>query len=77
MLVLSRKVKESIRIGDSIEIVVLGSGGGRVRLGISAPCDTAIKRSELLAPKPMLTAANGGDTLPTATAMVLSSVAHQ
>ena len=77
MLVLSRKIKESIRIGDSIEVVVLGTGGGRVRLGISAPYDTTIKRTELLAPAPVTAAANGVDALPAAASMMVSSVVHQ
>ena len=48
MLVLSRKEGERIRIGHDIELVVLKSKGNRVALGISAPKDLPIKRTELL-----------------------------
>lgn len=47
MLVLSRKTTEQIWIGDEIVLTVLGMQGSRVRLGISAPRDIAIRRSEL------------------------------
>lgn len=48
MLVLSRKKEESIRIGDEITIKVISVKGGGVRLGIEAPRDVSIVRSELL-----------------------------
>ena len=48
MLILSRKLKESIRIGDDIVIHVLSVSGGRVKLGIEAPTDVGIVREELL-----------------------------
>lgn len=44
MLVLSRKAKQSIHIGHSIEVVVLEIDEGRVKLGIAAPKSTAIIR---------------------------------
>ncbi len=47
MLVLTRKEGEQIRIGDDIIITVVRSGGGRIRLGIEAPPDKVILRSEL------------------------------
>jgi carbon storage regulator len=47
MLVLSRKNGESIRIGQSIEVTVLEVGGGRVKLGFSAPTEVAIQRNEI------------------------------
>lgn len=49
MLVLSRKTEEEIRIGDEVTIKVLSVKGGVVRLGIDAPRDVSIFRSELLA----------------------------
>jgi len=49
MLVLSRKKEEEIRIGDEITIKVLSIKGGIVRLGLDAPKDVSIMRSELLA----------------------------
>ena len=45
MLVLTRKVGESICIGDGITVRVLETGG-RVRLGIEAPRDVAISRPD-------------------------------
>jgi carbon storage regulator len=47
MLVLSRKEKEAIRIGDDIEVIVSEIQGGRVRLAISAPSDVPINRREV------------------------------
>ena len=47
MLVLTRKVDESIAIGDSIFITVLAIEGERVKIGISAPRDVIILRQEV------------------------------
>ena len=47
MLVLTRKIGESFVIGDSITITVVSPKGGQVRVGIDAPKDLAITRSEL------------------------------
>ena len=48
MLVLTRKVGESITIGDgSITVSVMEVKGRQVRLGIEAPADTAIHRQEI------------------------------
>lgn len=51
MLVLSRKIRESIIVGDSgeIEIEVLDIRNGKVRIGISAPKETPVFRSEVWA----------------------------
>ena len=49
MLVLSRKIGERIVIGDGIELVVQKISGERVVLGLVAPADVRIMRSELLA----------------------------
>ncbi len=47
MLVLTRKKEQSIIIGENVEIMVLGVSGDKVRLGISAPGDMKICRTEL------------------------------
>jgi carbon storage regulator CsrA len=48
MLVLARKLNESIMIGDNIIIKVISIEKGIVKFGIDAPRDVAIMRSELL-----------------------------
>ena len=47
MLVLTRKINQSIVIGDGIEIVVLEVRGEQVRLGIRAPRDVTVHRKEI------------------------------
>lgn len=47
MLVLSRKINESIQIGTDIEVMVIDVRGDIVRLGITAPQSTQIWRKEL------------------------------
>lgn len=47
MLVLSRRVNESIQIGTDIEVMVIDVRGDVVRLGITAPQSTQIWRKEL------------------------------
>jgi carbon storage regulator len=47
MLVLSRKMNESIVIGDNIVVKVVEIHGNRVRLGIEAPADVVVHRGEV------------------------------
>lgn len=47
MLVLTRKLKEAIQIGDDIEITVLAISGDQVKLGINAPKHVEIHRKEV------------------------------
>ncbi|KML41303.1 carbon storage regulator CsrA [Cytobacillus firmus] len=47
MLVLTRRLKESIMIGDDIEISILSIEGDQVKLGISAPKNVDIHRKEI------------------------------
>jgi len=48
MLVLARKLNESIVIGDDITVKVISIDKGIIKLGIDAPKDVSIMRSELL-----------------------------
>ena len=52
MLVLSRKVGETIVVGDNITIAVNRVSGNRISLGIEAPADVRIVRGELVREKP-------------------------
>ncbi|MCG5534374.1 carbon storage regulator CsrA, partial [Halorhodospira sp. 9621] len=47
MLILQRRVNESLRIGDEIEVRVLGVKGSQVKIGIEAPESVPIRREEL------------------------------
>jgi carbon storage regulator len=47
VLVLTRKAREAIMIGDDIEVVVLANDGTKVRLGIGAPSNVAVHRTEV------------------------------
>ena len=49
MLLLGRKVSESILIGDSICVTVTSIQGGQVKIGITAPKEMNIAREEILA----------------------------
>ncbi len=50
MLVLSRKSMERIQIGDNVVVTVLEIHGNKVRIGISAPREILVLRSELKVP---------------------------
>lgn len=47
MLILTRRVSESLMIGDDINVTVLGVRGNQVRLGVNAPKDIAVHRQEI------------------------------
>ena len=47
MLILTRKLGETLIIGDDIHMTVLGVKGNQVRLGINAPKDISVHREEI------------------------------
>ena len=47
MLILTRRVGESLMIGDNVDITVLGIRGNQVRIGINAPKDVSVHREEI------------------------------
>lgn len=47
MLILSRKVNETLMIGDNVTVTLLGVRGNQVRLGISAPKEVSVHREEI------------------------------
>lgn len=47
MLILTRRVGETIRINDDISIQVLSVSGQQVKIGITAPTDVAVHREEI------------------------------
>ncbi len=47
MLILTRKVGESLIIGDDVSIIVLGVKGNQVRIGVDAPKSVSVHREEI------------------------------
>jgi len=47
MLILTRRVGETLIIGDDVSVTVLGVRGNQVRLGVDAPKDVAVHREEI------------------------------
>lgn len=47
MLILTRKVGESLLIGDEISIKILSTQGNQVKVGVSAPKDVSVYREEI------------------------------
>ncbi len=47
MLILTRRVGETLMVGDEVSVTVLGVKGNQVRLGVNAPRDVAVHREEI------------------------------
>ncbi len=47
MLILTRRVGETVMIGDEVTVTVLGVKGNQVRIGVNAPKDVAVHREEI------------------------------
>ena len=47
MLILTRRVGETLMIGDEVSVTVLGVKGNQVRIGVNAPKDVAVHREEI------------------------------
>tara|TARA_B100001778_G_C18341828_1_gene517882 strand:- start:60 stop:278 length:219 start_codon:yes stop_codon:yes gene_type:complete len=47
MLILTRRVGESLRIGDEVSVTVLGIKGSQVRIGVNAPKSISVHREEV------------------------------
>lgn len=47
MLILTRRVGETLMIGDEVTVTVLGIKGNQVRIGVNAPKDVSVHREEI------------------------------
>jgi len=47
MLILTRRIGETLMVGDEVTVTVLGVKGNQVRLGVNAPKEVAVHREEI------------------------------
>lgn len=47
MLILTRRIGETLMVGDEVTVTVLGVKGNQVRIGVNAPKDVAVHREEI------------------------------
>lgn len=47
MLILTRRIGETLMVGDDVTVTVLGVQGGQIRVGINAPKDIEVHREEI------------------------------
>ena len=47
MLILTRRIGETLNIGDQVQVTVLGIKGNQVRIGVNAPKDVPVHREEI------------------------------
>lgn len=61
MLILTRRVGETLMIGEDVTVTVLGVKGNQVRIGVNAPRDVAVHREEIFE---RIRLEQGGNPLP-------------
>ncbi|PCJ17547.1 MAG: carbon storage regulator [SAR86 cluster bacterium] len=59
MLILTRRIGETLMVGDDVTITVLGVKGNQVRIGVNAPKEVAVHREEIYQ---RIQKEKGGDT---------------
>ena len=47
MLILTRRIGETLMVGDDVTVTVLGVKGNQVRIGVNAPKDVSVHREEI------------------------------
>ena len=65
MLILTRRINETLNIGDDVQVTVLGIKGNQVRIGINAPRDVPVHREEIyqrIKREERMNAQNDGDS---------------